>query len=274
MSEPTVLLINPPLWNPYAPHLAVPLLTGVLKQHGIATRALDLSAETMRFLLSRKGIERLRPNHARKPENQHTELLFEASIGAVDAAREFLRSPASITDFAGYRGARNICQAVLGGLSAWFPGSNLSLDYFHLAYRPGRSADVAAATRDPLHNPYLPVFQEILAPVLADLPALRVVGISISADTQLIAGMTAAAIVRQLWPEVHITVGGNFTTRIADRLDAGHPFFDLVDSFVQYEGEKSLVELVGRLERGESLAACPASCSGRTGCCVAAHRPQ
>src|SRR5262245_9524329 len=143
MTEPTVLLVNPPLWNPYAPHLAVPLLTGVLKQRGIAARGLDLSAEAMRFLLSRNGIERLRASHGRYREPprdaaaRHTELLFEAAVGSVDAARAYLRSPASITDFAGYRAARNTCQAVLAGLATWFPGSSLSLDYFHLAHRPG-----------------------------------------------------------------------------------------------------------------------------------------
>jgi len=246
-----VLLINPPLWNPYAPHLAVPLLLGVLRRHGVAASALDLSAETMRYLLSRDGAgayaaERDEVLGARARDQ------FEAARSSVDRAAAFLRSPESITDVDGHRAATAVCQAVLDGIAALTPGAELSFDRFDLRHRPVSSRQVMRAVTDAAHNPYVRVFEHVLVPRLRALPDLEVVGLSVSADSQLIAALTAARLIRRERPDVHITVGGNFVTRIADRLWPGHPFFTLIDSLVCYEGEESLVDLVDRLLSGRS----------------------
>ncbi|MGW6534778.1 B12-binding domain-containing radical SAM protein [Streptomyces sp. NPDC055051] len=251
-----VLLINPPLWNPYAPHLAVPLLLAVLRRHHVAASALDLSAETMRHLLSPDGAgdyaaERDRTLGTRARDQ------FEAARSAVDRAAAFLRSPESITDVDGHRAATAVCQAVLDGIAALTPGAELSFDRFDLRHRPVSSRQVMRAVADAVHNPYVHVFERVLVPRLRALPDLEVVGLSVSADSQLIPALTAARIVRRERPEVHITVGGNFVTRIADRLRPGHPFFTLVDSLVCYEGEESIVDLVGRLLSGRPLHGVP-----------------
>ncbi|MFF9520899.1 B12-binding domain-containing radical SAM protein [Streptomyces achromogenes] len=246
-----VLLVNPPLWNPYAPHLAVPLLLAVLRRHGVAARALDLSAETMRHLLSHAGsgdYAAHRPETLTGRARDH----FEAARSAVDRAAAFLRSPASVEDIDGHRAATAVCHAVLDGMAALTPGARLSFDRFDLRHRPVSSAQVMRAVTDPVHNPYLHVFERVLVPRLRALPDLEVVGLSVSADSQLIAALTAARLVRRERPAAHITLGGNFVTRIADRLGPGHPFFTLVDSLVCYEGEESVTALVDRLLTGRS----------------------
>ncbi|MFE4451368.1 B12-binding domain-containing radical SAM protein [Streptomyces sp. NPDC056796] len=251
-----VLLINPPLWNPYAPHLAVPLLLAVLRRHGVAASALDLSAETMRHLLSAEGAGGYAAecDEALGPRARDR---FEAARSSVDRAADFLRSPGSITDVDGHAAATAVCQAVLDGIAALTPGSELTFDRFDLRHRPVSSRQVVRAVADTAHNPYVRVFERVLVPRLRALPDLEVVGLSVSADSQLIAALTAARLIRRERPEVHITVGGNFVTRIADRLRPGHPFFELIDSLVCYEGEESIVDLVDRLLSGRSLHGVP-----------------
>ncbi|WP_441248527.1 B12-binding domain-containing radical SAM protein [Kitasatospora sp. McL0602] len=247
-----VLLVNPPLWNPYAPHLAVPLLLAVLRRHGVAASALDLSAETMRFLLSEQGAGDYAAERGDLLSPRERDR-FEAAGSAVDRAAAFLRSPESIEDVDGYRAATAVCHSVLDGVAALTPGAALSFDRFDLRDRPVGTRQVMRAVADPAHNPYCHVFERVLVPRLREMPELEIVGLSVSADSQLIAALTAARLVRRERPDVHITVGGNFVTRIADRLRPGHPFFDLVDSIVRYEGEESIVDLVDRLLAGRTL---------------------
>ncbi|MFB7510847.1 B12-binding domain-containing radical SAM protein, partial [Streptomyces broussonetiae] len=251
-----VLLINPPLWNPYAPHLAVPLLLAVLRRHHVAASALDLSAETMRHLLSPDGAGAYAAERDQALGTRARDQ-FEAARSSVDRAVAFLRSPQSITDVDGHRAATAVCQAVLDGIAALTPGAELSFDRFDLRHRPVSSRQVVRAVADAVHNPYVHVFERVLVPRLRALPDLEVVGLSVSADSQLIAALTAARLIRRERPEVHITVGGNFVTRIADRLWPGHPFFTLVDSLVCYEGEESIVDLVDRLLSGRPLHGVP-----------------
>ncbi|MEV4339777.1 radical SAM protein [Streptomyces sp. NPDC049590] len=247
--SPRVLLINPPLWNPYAPHLAVPLLLAVLRRHGVAASAFDLSAETMRHLLSRDGAGDYAAHRPTALTGRDRDR-FEAARSAVDRAAAFLRSPASVTDTDGHRAATAVCHAVLDGVAALTPGARLTFDRFDLRHRPVSTGQVMRAVTDPVHNPYPHVFEQVLVPRLRALPDLEVVGLSVSADSQLIAALTAARLIRRERPGTHITLGGNFVTRIADRLWPGHPFFTLVDSLVCYEGEESVTALVDRLLAG------------------------
>lgn len=59
MNQRFTLLINPPLWNAYAPHLAVPLLAGTLRDQGFAVHSYDASVEVLDWLLSADGLRAL-----------------------------------------------------------------------------------------------------------------------------------------------------------------------------------------------------------------------
>ncbi|MFJ8828184.1 B12-binding domain-containing radical SAM protein [Streptomyces sp. NPDC102467] len=83
---------------------------------------------------------------------------------------------------------------------------------------------------------------------------LAVVGISVSADTQLIAALTVARHVKRRRPDVHVVMGGNLTTRMVSRWQEEHPFFEYVDSFVSYEGEDALPALCDRITGADDRA--------------------
>ena len=82
------------------------------------------------------------------------------------------------------------------------------------------------------------------------------VGISIVLQQQIFSSMTFCALIKQHFPNIHVTIGGNTVTRLRDVLPQS-PLFQYFDSAVVYEGETAflqLVEAVGRQAR--PVAAC------------------
>jgi hypothetical protein len=63
-----VFLVFPPPWTPAMPYLALPVLTAVLRAHGVEVIQRDLNLETYDTVLSRaylmQTLERLRAAHA------------------------------------------------------------------------------------------------------------------------------------------------------------------------------------------------------------------
>ena len=65
-----VFLVYPPPWTPAMPYLALPVLTGFLRSHGVDVIQRDLNLETYDTVLSRRYLEealgRLRSDYPQK----------------------------------------------------------------------------------------------------------------------------------------------------------------------------------------------------------------
>ena len=83
------------------------------------------------------------------------------------------------------------------------------------------------------------------------------IGISIGLDSQLIAGLTIAALLKQE-SFAHINIGGNYITRINDNLTKYPIFFDTFADSISYgEGEISIIELAKYIENKISIEQVP-----------------
>lgn len=259
--EALTLLVNPPLWNAYAPHLAVPLLTAVLKRSGRRARAYDLSTEALALLLSCDGMHRVLPrleqrlrrtrDQERRREIRRALLLLPWLASHLDASETDLRRLDTVLDPVTLARSRRIQQDAMRCISAAFDGLDLDLYVNTQHYSANSSADVLAAVDDPERNVYRWVMEALRLPIYDR--DLRLVGLSVSADTQLIGALTFAKLVKEARPDVHITMGGNFATRVASGWTAPHPFFALIDSLVMYEGEDAIVRLADAVATGGPL---------------------
>ena len=91
-------------------------------------------------------------------------------------------------------------------------------------------------------NIYRDVFEHLVKPVLeAEQP--DVVGISIVLQQQIFSTMTFCSLIKQQFPHIHMTIGGNTVTRLRDVLPES-PLFQYFDSAVVYEGETAFLQLV------------------------------
>jgi Radical SAM superfamily len=254
MTRASVLLVNPPMWNVYAPHLAVPLLGGYLRSRGENVRTVDLSIEAIDWLLSPVGLEAIRDRleaRSRRPGPQtdynleRAFLVIDSTIGKINKARRSLASIDCLAHHEEYRDAVTQIRNSGWCIDAAFPGSKFDL-WANDIYYSSRSTDqVLAASADAERNLYRWVFERILPPYLID-SSIGLLGISVSADTQLISAITIARMARKYRPDIHITLGGNYATRMVSRWRERHPFFDFVDDIVCGEGEEPLARLCER----------------------------
>ncbi|GHK05948.1 hypothetical protein SY2F82_77450 [Streptomyces sp. Y2F8-2] len=253
------VLVNPPLWNAYAPHLAVPLLLGDLRARGYEATGYDLSIECIDWMLSAAALEELRQKAANRRSldvsdewaRQRALLVAPAAISGVDEAKARLRSLDTLHDPAAFHSARRTLRDALWLISGAFPACDFDLVSNTSMYSAESTVQVLAASADPEGNPYRWAFDRMLDRDLFLDPAVRVVGVSMSADTQLIAGVTFLSMLRQMRPDVHVVLGGNYATRLVDRWQHRHALFDYVDTVVTGEGEGALAAVLKGLDEGE-----------------------
>jgi hypothetical protein len=86
---------------------------------------------------------------------------------------------------------------------------------------------------------------------------LSLVGISISAEEQIIPGLILASLIKRQMPEVHICLGGRPITRLGYRIESLREIWRCFDSIVCGDGERSIVELADALLHGKDLTRVP-----------------
>jgi radical SAM superfamily enzyme YgiQ (UPF0313 family) len=114
---------------------------------------------------------------------------------------------------------------------------------------------VIDAVNDEQVNVYRDVFEQLVKPVLqSEQP--DVVGISIVLQQQIFSSMTFCALIKQQFPNIHVTIGGNTVTRLRDVLSQS-PLFQYFDSAVVYEGETAFLQLVEAVGAKRDLSSVP-----------------
>jgi anaerobic magnesium-protoporphyrin IX monomethyl ester cyclase len=247
------------------PHLALPVLTSVLRSHGVEVIQRDLNLETYDTILSRTYLEqslaRLRANHGRG----HGRLISEKIEWAlaegprlaaqVESAKGVFRSPAFYDGPASLEAFTVIAQS-LELASLPFHPAQIDLLYYQPASPVNSSRYLLQGARDAEHNLFLDVFQR---GIVADIGRERpdIVGISIPTMGQMLAAMTLAHLIKQAGLSSHITVGGPHITMLRERIPHAPELFDLIDSAVVFDGRLPMLRLVEALEEGGDLGRVP-----------------
>ena len=266
-----VMLIFPPEWVPTAPYLALPSLAAVLRKNGIETILKDINVEmfdhffTSGFLLfvkskiqaRLKALTQKEYGGALSPEdaelkqmlNDYQHIDLDHHINKVGRAKRIMRGP-EFYEIEKAEWALNAFREVMEYISVcYFPASinfypvesNLNI------YRPWVSEDLLKVPHDKDVNVYGDICRQlVLRSIRKEEP--DIVGISIGTPVQLMAGITFATLIKEAYPNIHVTVGGNIITRLKDELAKKPHFFGKVfDSMITYEGEHALVWLVEAL---------------------------
>ncbi len=254
------------------PHLALPALTGFLRQRGYDVVQRDLNVEVFDEVLTRRyvrdSVERIRsrfgpgasqrplPYGRPKPADVEWALHNGPALAEqIEDAKAILRSPKFYDGETSEPAYVTIAQALELASMAHFP-ARLEMTTFIDAGRTDSSQDLFAAARDPNINPFYDIFRRgILKDLQRDQPDL--VGISIPTSSQILAGLTLAALIRDAGLKCHITVGGPHVTMMRERLVEVPRIFDLIDSAVLFEGEIPLHRLLEALSSDGDLSGVP-----------------
>jgi hypothetical protein len=276
-----ICLLFPPHWTPAMPYLALPWLTGFLRKNGHTVIQRDLNIEVFDTILTRRYLRRsikriqrrFRPPESRNPKSParniplssqprpKVELLDwalekgPALAEKVDQAKAVLRSDQFYDGEACLPAFLTVVDALELASMAYYPAW-LDLTGFTDPIRSDASVDLLQIATDPEKNPFYEIIREGILPDLKrELPDL--IGISIPTQGQLLAGITLAALIRQSGLKCHITSGGPHITMLREQLPAVPSLFDLIDSFVVFDGELPLERLIGALEGDGNLATVP-----------------
>lgn len=253
------LLIFPPFWEPSQPYLALPALTAWLRHNDCDVRQWDLNLEFHDQVISSAWLRELLLT--RLPEAHQDWLaraqVLENFVPEVDAAKAVLRSQRYYQPQA-FIAAKAVLEKAYQLLSLVYAPSQCSKRAILMPYRESSSDQLALATADEQANPYLDFYRRVVLPQLeVDLPGL--VGISIADTTQLVGGLTLARLIRERWPQIHLTLGGALFSKFAAALQQKPaPAFDLfLHSMVAGEGELPLLTLIRALEQQLPLETVP-----------------
>lgn len=266
-------LIYPPVCDPTAPYISVPLLTAFLRAEGEEVIQMDANIGAFEYLLQKERlwdfwqrVER-RLHHLRRQKTlSHTKQLAMAVLS--DAHQHCRKVPnqtaeaiAVLRNKSGrlffdpgrYEQAIGIIENALRLISAAFTPLHLDFDGYHTPFgllTPSETEYDAQPERNPFHQ----YFSEILMERLT-AEQVRTVGISIVFPGQIQPGWSLARMIRKRFPDVYITAGGPAITQLLIRLDekqrkqALYPFH----SAVLFEGEKALLNLIQMREAGQPL---------------------
>ncbi|HEX8790193.1 MAG TPA: radical SAM protein [Polyangiaceae bacterium] len=269
-----VALVYPPSCDPTAPYLSVPTLAAWLRANGVEVVPVDANVEAWESLLTPASLERL----GARIEVRLASLDALASLShedqlayaALSAAREdAATTPAAIEDALAvlrdrsgrrFYDPRDYARAVATVDAAQRVVSAahhpLSLDF--VAYRTPfslLSAEEIARDAGDGRDPFRDYFRELARRLVRE--GVRLVGISVAFPGQVQPAYSLAYALRELAPDVHVTVGGPALTQMLLRLD-GERLEKALGPFstaVVYEGEHALLSMVRALERGEDPAA-------------------
>ena len=274
------MLLFPPEWVPTAPYLALPSLTAVLRAEGHEVIQRDINIEMYdlffsetfliwvmaRMSMQLRGLQAKERSVGLTDREADQKIVLEAK-SAIDVmelagramnAKRIVRSE-EFYDADKLESALNTFREVMQYISAaYYPASIVFYPMeSNLGYRPGVSKEVFACLEDEQVNVYRDVCRQLVLP-LVERERPDVVGVSIGTQMQLLAGLTFCRMIKEAFPQIHITVGGNIITRLQEEFPTHERLFtEVFDTAIMYEGEHALLWLLESLAGGREISSVP-----------------
>ncbi|HEX7093118.1 MAG TPA: radical SAM protein [Nitrospiraceae bacterium] len=272
-----VSLLFPPTWHPSQPYLSLPSLTGFLAQGGVpdvSQRDLGIElldrvvtqsygAELYQELVDNKRtLEQGRTGETGPGSAEHLARVVESLdrfpylIDRIEPAKETLRGE-GFYDLESYKESLFLIDKWLEVLSTlYFPTRLTVVDNQFGNYSIYSSKDLMKIIRDESQNPYIQLFRKhFIQSIVGDQPDL--IGVSITATSQIIPGLTLCRLIKEAAPNIHLTIGGSIFTRLVDNVRRCPSLFDLTDDIIVFEGETALLELVNQLAGKKDFSKVP-----------------
>lgn len=275
MSSPRIAIIYPPTCDPTAPYLAVPMLTGFLRAHGVDVLPIDANLEAFDALLSpeRMTLEKERLEARLGELDRRASLTHEAQLEyaalarargdahavpeGIATAKAVFRDEVRFFDPDAYASAVATIEAALRVVSATYHPLHLDFTAYRTPFGLTTIEEIERAS-GPESDPFHTYVTETLVPRLREAN-VDVVGLSVCFPGQLQPAYAFALAIKKALPHVHVTCGGPGITQMLIRLSGQRlaralgPF----DTACVFEGERTLLALVRALEEKKPLREIP-----------------
>ena len=224
-----ISLLFPPSWHPSQPYLSIPCLSAFLEQSGIPVQEQrDLNIELLDKVLTKnfgldihqqlidlvKKLEQSMDGESGPGSKEHYAKAVESLdrfphlIDEVEPAKACLRGLEFFEENR-YRESLFVIDRWLDVVSSLYFPTRMTVVDNQLSYSIYSSRDIMKAIHDESQNPYLDLYRRFFLPGFAqNTPDF--VGVSITATSQIIPGLTICRLIKEQFPQVHITVGGKY----------------------------------------------------------------
>ena len=270
-----IALVYPPPWKLYAvPRICLATLTASLRKerHDVVQRDLSIEARN-RLLLSRDFLGECLDKTKRtfKSLSSRRSLTHDEQKRYYGAARwaalgdrliETVPPKAAsllgqgVLDGARQNELRSLLAKMQSLVSAAFYPSEWDDYRYCSSFSAFSSSQILEAIRHTEDNIFYSYFRDEVVPSLTG-SGTEMLGISIGAEESVIPGLTLASLVKEASPATHVVVGGFHFTKVLDSLRKARSLFDVVDTFVVFEGETAVVKLAAALRDGTGLDRVP-----------------
>lgn len=282
-----VILILPPQWTPLSPYYALPILVGELKNAGFSAKIRDLNVEYFHNILTKEylswcrdgvynrldslredfinSIADLGPDAFTTDNNIYNELqgkidqlelYWDIVLHNIEQAKNVITEKDSFYDPKKLQWAFNImCQGLDIASLPYYPSKIMLRDFRNRNHKMTIDS-VIEAVNNRSENPFINFYESLIPSFKEESPVM--IGISINAFSQVVGGLTLAKILKDNLPGTHISIGGNFFSRVTDTLESNTKFFnEFCHSFTYEEGEIPLIKLVTELKSSKDFSKVP-----------------
>ncbi|MCM8792755.1 MAG: B12-binding domain-containing radical SAM protein [Candidatus Omnitrophica bacterium] len=269
-----IMLLFPPVFQPFQPYLSLPSLTAFLERKGYKVIQRDINIEAYDRFLTEKMLKVSYKNALKRfvylkyktplssEEEREYLLLSEVILNAssliknIEKFKNTFKDKDSLCSIKRYKLAWQMLSEGLKLISAEFYPTEFTLKKYITPYNFYSIKDIFKAVSDKKTNIFLNYFKDYVIPDITDYKP-DLVGVSIVGDYQIIPGFTLAYLIKKTLPRTHITVGGPIFTLVKDEIRKNKELFSLVDSFIVHEGETSLWRLAENIGNGKDLSRVP-----------------
>ncbi|MBH0183115.1 MAG: B12-binding domain-containing radical SAM protein, partial [Nitrospira sp.] len=246
-----VLLVFPPDWYPSEPYLSLPSLTAVLRQAGHTVVQKDINLEMWDWYFGEdflkkvlrkvpQQLDRLRKLSKKRDLDANemdlqlalcdvTRQKIDELIKKAEQAKRIIRGE-EFYNIDKLEWAIQVFREVAAVISMVYAPARICMPPMetNLSYKVFVSSEIMDAVNDTQVNIYRDVFEHLVKPVI-EKEQPDVIGISIVLQQQMFSTMTFCALIKQHFPHIHVTIGGNTVTRLRDVLPQS-PLFQYFDS--------------------------------------------
>jgi tRNA A37 methylthiotransferase MiaB len=214
------ILVNTPVSSPLHPQANLPLLKGYLAANGFRSKIIDTNILFFHWFLGEKDF-RLTMEEAY--ENPLKILSFYSSI-----------------------------EKKLFDKNRVYDGLDVGIRYLSNKYNRINFDNVIASLVDKTTNPFIDFYDELIGQRFKET-GIKIVGIAITFQDQIISAFTLASLLRDRMPEVKIVMGGQMITRCYNTMIEHKGLCRYFDYLGLWEGEKVLVDLHRKIINGEEV---------------------
>lgn len=250
-----LLFIFPPQWSMNGVASGVALLSGVLKECGHTCNIIDINIDFYNHILSKQFIEHCKKRIAKSTykdvlsEYEEKKDKYNKCIKNIDVAIKTLRNNKSFYNMKNLLVSYYIIDEVLSFVSLAYHPFKISRFNFTKKNEKLEYKDYKLYTSKNIFSDYLTKLVEKIRTYNADY-----IGISVSSDSQMIAALTLAKILKKEGLKSKIIFGGANITRQAKYIKNDYELFEkYIDGALVGNGQTATIEYIEYLEKKRSI---------------------